>query len=72
METVELRLYWGFQRWRSRVSCQDAFQEAYPNIKLQEDITSWSNYWQKMLASTAAGDSPDIMHHSPYYHAVCT
>jgi len=68
METVELRLaYWGFQVEKQGV-LQEAFQEAYPNIKLQEDITSWSNYWQKMLASTAAGDSPDIMHHSPYYH----
>ena len=68
METVELRLaYWGFQVEKQGV-LQAAFQEAYPNIKLQEDITSWSNYWQKMLASTAAGDSPDIMHHSPYYH----
>ena len=68
METVELRLaYWGFQIEKQGV-LQEAFQEAYPNIKLQEDITSWSNYWQKMLASTAAGDSPDIMHHSPYYH----
>ncbi len=68
METVELRLaYWGFQV-EKQGALQAAFQEAYPDIKLQEDITSWSNYWQKMLASTAAGDSPDIMHHSPYYH----
>jgi multiple sugar transport system substrate-binding protein len=68
METVELRLaYWGFQV-EKQGALQAAFQDTYPNIKLQEDITSWSNYWQKMLASTAAGESPDIMHHSPYYH----
>ena len=68
MEPVELRLaYWGFEVERQG-GLQQAFMEAYPNIKLQEEITSLGTYWQKMLTATAAGESPDIMHHSPYYH----
>ena len=40
METVELRLaYWGFQV-EKQGALQAAFQDTYPNIKLQEDITS--------------------------------
>lgn len=67
-ETVELRLaYWGFEVEQQGL-LQEKFMETYPHIKLQEEITGWGTYWQKMLTSTAAGESPDIMHHSPYYH----
>lgn len=64
-ETVELRLaYWGFEVEQQGL-LQEKFMETYPHIKLQEEITGWGTYWQKMLTSTAAGESPDIMHHSP-------
>lgn len=67
-ETVELRLaYWGFEI-EKQGQVQQLFMEEYPNIKLQEEVTAWGTYWQKMLTSTAGGEAPDIMHHSPYYH----
>jgi multiple sugar transport system substrate-binding protein len=67
-EQVTLRLsYWGFEI-EKQGEVQKAFMESHPNITLQEEVTAWATYWQKMLTSTAAGESPDVMAHSPYYH----
>lgn len=67
-EPVTLRLsYWGFEI-EKQGQMQEFFMESHPGIKVQEEVTAWGTYWQKMLTSTAAGESPDVMAHSPYYH----
>src|SRR2546423_6510704 len=67
-EPVTLRLaYWGFEI-EKQGKVQKAFMDSHPNIKLKEEVTAWGTYWQKMLTATAAGDAPDVMAHSPYYH----
>jgi multiple sugar transport system substrate-binding protein len=67
-EKVTLRLsYWGFEIERQG-ELQKRFMETHPDIQLVEEVTAWDTYWQKMLTSTAAGEAPDVMAHSPYYH----
>jgi multiple sugar transport system substrate-binding protein len=67
-EAVTLRLaYWGFEI-EKQGKLHQLFMDSHPGIKLQEEVTAWGTYWQKMLTSTAAGESPDVMAHSPYYH----
>ncbi|HMN26555.1 MAG TPA: extracellular solute-binding protein [Caldilineaceae bacterium] len=67
-EPVTLRLaYWGFEI-EKQGKVQQAFMDSHPNIKLKEEVAAWGTYWQKMLTATAAGDAPDVMAHSPYYH----
>lgn len=67
-EAVTLRIsYWGYEI-EKQGQMQDFFMESHPDIQLQEEVTAWDTYWQKMLTSTAAGEAPDVMAHSPYYH----
>ncbi|MFN8494640.1 MAG: sugar ABC transporter substrate-binding protein [Caldilineaceae bacterium] len=67
-EPVTLRLaYWGFEI-EKQGQVQKSFMASHPDIKLKEEVTAWGTYWQKMLTATAAGDAPDVMAHSPYYH----
>lgn len=65
---VTIRLaYWGFEV-EKQGQVQKAFTASHPNIILKEEVTAWATYWPKMLTATAAGDAPDVMTHSPYYH----
>ena len=67
-EPVTLRYsYWGFML-EKQGAIQHAFMDTHPYIRLKEEITGWGTYWQKMLTATAAGNAPDVMSHSPYYH----
>lgn len=59
--------YWGFEI-EKQGKVHQAFMDSHPGVKLAEEVTAWGTYWQKMLTSTAAGESPDVMMHSPYYH----
>jgi multiple sugar transport system substrate-binding protein len=42
----------------------ERFREAYPNVTVKNDftpITTWTEYVNKLVASVAAGDAPDVI-----------
>jgi len=59
--------YWAFNVEKNGL-LQHAFMDEFPQIRIKEEVTGWGQYWQKILTATAAGDTPDVMTHSPYYH----
>lgn len=38
-----------------------SFTKAYPNIKINPEILSWSDYWNKLQTTVAGGDAYDIV-----------
>ena len=37
------------------------FESTHPNIKIQAEIIPWSNYWDKLKATTAGGNAYDLI-----------
>ena len=38
----------------------ELFQQSYPNVEVQLQVTPWNEYWQKLRTSAAAGNLPDV------------
>lgn len=55
--------WWGADPSRDKKynDIADAFQKAYPNIKISRQIASWNDYWTKLTTQVAGGNAPDVM-----------
>lgn len=62
-EQVTLRMtWWGSQsRHDQTQEIIDLFEEENPDIKIDSEFTGWDGYFEKMAASAAGNNLPDIM-----------
>jgi multiple sugar transport system substrate-binding protein len=66
---VTLRFSW----WGSDVRQQytqkliDQYEAANPNVKIEPDFTSFTDYWDRLATATAGGDAPDVMQQDTRY-----
>jgi multiple sugar transport system substrate-binding protein len=38
----------------------DLFEEEHPGVRVKLEVTSWAQYWTKLLGGLAANDAPDV------------
>lgn len=50
-------------------SIADMFEEEYPNIKVDRQPGSWTQYWDKLATTVASGNPPDVVGMHPRYAA---
>ncbi|WP_114195678.1 ABC transporter substrate-binding protein [Edaphovirga cremea] len=62
-ENVELRLSWwgGNSRHQATLQAVKAFEEKYPNIKVQAEYAGWEGYLSRFTTQIAGGKEPDVI-----------
>ena len=66
---VTLNFAWWGNQLRDQVTLEAAnyFSAAYPNVKINLNAQTWSNYWTLMATAAANNDLPDVMQHDYAY-----
>ncbi len=66
---VVLRFSWWGSDVRHQYTQQliDRYEQANPNVTIEGDFTSFSDYWDRLATATAAGDAPDVMQQDTRY-----
>ncbi|PWC09776.1 sugar ABC transporter substrate-binding protein [Brenneria roseae subsp. americana] len=62
-ETIELRMSWwgGNQRHQATRQALDAFEQAYPNIKVKSEPGGFDGQLQRLATQVAGNSEPDVM-----------
>lgn len=67
-KTVLTLYYWGNQLRNDLTrKVVDLYMEENPDIEIKLEFTDWSGYWDKLAASAAGGNMPDIIQQSYTY-----
>lgn len=58
-----LNIYWWGNQTRNDVTQKaiDLYMKENPDIEIKAEFTDWSGYWDKLSATTAGGNMPDIV-----------
>ncbi|GGJ08337.1 ABC transporter substrate-binding protein [Alicyclobacillus cellulosilyticus] len=67
--TVTIRFTWWGDPVRNKVynGVIQAFEKKYPNIIVNAEPTSWSDYWTKLSVQMAGGNAPDVIGMHQFY-----
>lgn len=62
-ENVELRFSWwgGNNRHQATLQAIKAFEQQYPNIKVQAEYSGWEGYLSRFTTQIAGGQEPDVI-----------
>lgn len=60
---IELRFSWWGSDTRHAYTQKliDLYESRHPGVTIKPDYTGWSDYWNKLATSVAAGNGPDVM-----------
>lgn len=60
---ITLNLYWWGNQVRNDVTQKavDRYMELNPNVEIHTEFADWSGYWDRLSATAAGGNMPDIV-----------
>lgn len=61
--TITLQIYWWGNQTRNNLTQEaiDLYMAQNPGIKIKAEFSDWTGYWDKLAATAAGGNMPDIV-----------